>query len=82
MSTAGDRAVPLTPSLARSVLPVASVAGLMMFLWPLLLAGATDTTRVEPPFLFLALLPLVIVVCSRSSARAGWTPRCSRCSAC
>jgi energy-coupling factor transport system substrate-specific component len=43
------------------VLGAASLAGLMMLCWPLLLrvpAGA----RVDPPFLFLVLLPLVIVV--------------------
>lgn len=45
-----------------AVLTTASVAGLMMFVWPLLLVPAQDTTRVDQPFLFMLLLPLVVVV--------------------
>ncbi|AWB93653.1 ECF transporter S component [Aeromicrobium chenweiae] len=45
-----------------AVITVASVAGLMMFLWPLLLAPDQDTTRVDPPFFFLLLLPLIVGV--------------------
>lgn len=41
------------------LLAVISVAGLMMFAWPLLLHGYE---RVQPPFVFLALLPLMLVV--------------------
>ncbi|MGN6252116.1 MAG: ECF transporter S component [Marmoricola sp.] len=53
-------AVPLRLRSA-AVLGLASVAGLMMFCWPLLLqAPANDP--VQPPFLFLALLPVVIGV--------------------
>lgn len=44
------------------VLALATIAGLMMFLWPLLLTPATDETRVDHPFIFLALLPLVVLV--------------------
>jgi energy-coupling factor transport system substrate-specific component len=59
-TTTRASAVRLTPRSA-AVLGAASLAGLMMLCWPLLLrvpAGA----RVDPPFLFLVLLPLVIVV--------------------
>lgn len=45
-----------------AVLTVASVAGLIMFVWPLLLVPAQDATRVDQPFLFMLLLPLVVVV--------------------
>jgi energy-coupling factor transport system substrate-specific component len=41
------------------LLAIISVAGLMMFGWPLLLHGYD---RVQPPFIFLALLPLMLVV--------------------
>lgn len=53
-------AMPLRPR-SLAVLGVASLAGLMMLCWPLLLR-APESARVDPPFLFLALLPLVIVV--------------------
>jgi energy-coupling factor transport system substrate-specific component len=43
------------------VLAVASFAGLMMLCWPLLLR-VPEGTRVDPPFLFLMLLPVVIAV--------------------
>lgn len=45
-----------------AVLAVASVAGLMMFAWPLLLHPDPGATRVDPPFFFLILLPLVVAV--------------------
>ncbi|HET6562388.1 MAG TPA: ECF transporter S component [Marmoricola sp.] len=44
------------------VLTLASLAGLMMFLWPLLLVPDPGTEQVSPPFLFLALLPVLVVV--------------------
>ena len=56
----GPAAVPVTPRTAL-VLAVASLAGLMMLGWPLLLR-VPDHARVDPPFLFLALLPIVIAV--------------------
>jgi energy-coupling factor transport system substrate-specific component len=62
-------AVPLRRRSAL-VLAVASVAGLMMLGWPLLLdvpAGA----RVDPPFLLLALLPLVVVVVVAEMSEGG-----------
>lgn len=45
-----------------AVLAVASVAGLLMFAWPLLLVPDQDAARVDPPFFFLVLLPLVVAV--------------------
>lgn len=56
------------------VLAVASVAGLMMLVWPLLLR-TPDAARVEPPFLFLALLPLVIVVVLAELSEGGMDAR-------
>ena len=44
------------------VLTLASAAGLMMFVWPLLLVPARGAEHVGPPFLFLALLPVVVLV--------------------
>jgi energy-coupling factor transport system substrate-specific component len=44
------------------VLAVAGVAGLVMFAWPLLLVPDPDAATVTPPFLFLALLPVVVLV--------------------
>lgn len=44
------------------VLTLASVAGLMMFVWPLLLRPDPDALQVTPPFVFMALLPLVVLV--------------------
>ena len=72
MSTT-HRAVALTPRSAL-VLLVASVTGLIMLTWPLLLR-VEDTTRVDPPFLFLALLPLVIAVVLAEVSEGGLDPR-------
>jgi len=44
------------------VLTLASAAGLVMFLWPLLLVPAPGAGEVSPPFVFLALLPVLVVV--------------------
>jgi energy-coupling factor transport system substrate-specific component len=44
------------------VLALASLAGLMMFAWPLLLVPDPDVARVSPPFVFLALLPVLVLV--------------------
>ena len=54
------RAVPVSRRSAL-ILAVASLGGLMMLVWPLLLR-VRSTDRVDPPFLFLALLPVVIAV--------------------
>ena len=71
--SATHRAVALTPRSAL-VLLVASVTGLMMLAWPLLLQ-VEDATRVDPPFLFLALLPLVIAVVLAEVSEGGLDPR-------
>lgn len=51
----------LTPRSAL-VLGVASLAGLVMFLWPLFVQPAAGATRVDQPFIFMALLPIVVLV--------------------
>ncbi len=56
------------------VLGTASVAGLMMLCWPLLLQ-ASPGQRIDPPFLFLALLPLVVVVVLAEISEGGLDPR-------
>jgi energy-coupling factor transport system substrate-specific component len=45
-----------------------------MLTWPLLLR-VEDTTRVDPPFLFLALLPVVIAVVLAEVSEGGLDPR-------
>lgn len=54
-------ALPVGPR-SMAVLIVASVAGLMMFAWPLILVPDQDTARVDPPFFFMVLLPLLVAV--------------------
>jgi len=44
-----------------AVLALATIAGLIMFLWPLLLRVEPGTTRVDPPFIMLALLPIIVL---------------------
>ncbi len=56
------------------VLAAASVAGLMMLCWPLLLR-VPEGARVDPPFLFLVLLPLVIVVVLAEFGEGGMDAR-------
>ncbi len=70
---AAVRAVPLK---ARSVvvLGVASLAGLMMLAWPLLVR-VPENARIDPPFIFLALLPLVIVVVLAEFSEGGMDAR-------
>jgi energy-coupling factor transport system substrate-specific component len=53
--------VPVRPRSA-AVLGLASLAGLLMFVWPLLVRVSPANAQVEPPFIFLALLPVVIAV--------------------
>ena len=48
---------------SATVLTVASVAGLLMFLWPLLVRVRVEDQAVQPPFVFVLLLPVVIMVC-------------------
>ncbi|KRF36502.1 ECF transporter S component [Nocardioides sp. Soil805] len=56
------------------VLTAASVAGMMMLCWPLLLR-VPESARVDPPFLFLVLLPLVIVVVLAEFGEGGMDAR-------
>jgi energy-coupling factor transport system substrate-specific component len=56
------------------VLGVASLGGLMMLVWPLLLRVQPET-RVDPPFLFLALLPVVIAVMLAELSQGGLDTR-------
>ena len=53
------------------VLAVASLAGLMMFVWPLLLEVPAGSGTVQPPFVFMLLLPVVIVVCLAEFSEGG-----------
>ncbi|MFW6774019.1 ECF transporter S component [Nocardioides sp. CPCC 205120] len=52
------------------VLAVASVAGLMMLVWPLLVQ-ADPGARVQPPFVFLVLVPVVLVVVLAELSEGG-----------
>lgn len=66
--------VPAAPRLAlrsATVLGVASCAGLLMFLWPVLLRVRRPEQVVQPPFLFLLLLPAVIAVCLAELTEGG-----------
>ncbi|MCR6033479.1 ECF transporter S component [Nocardioides sp. zg-579] len=56
------------------VLAVASLAGLMMLCWPLLLQAPADA-RVDPPFLFLALLPVIVAVVLAELTEGGLDAR-------
>lgn len=73
MTGATRAAVPLSPR-STAVLGVASLGGLMMLGWPLLLKVPEDT-RVDPPFLFLALLPIVIAVVLAELSEGGMDAR-------
>ena len=66
-------AVRLSPR-SGLVLALASLIGLMMLCWPLLLEVEAGQ-RVDPPFLFLALLPLVIAVVLAEVSEGGLDPR-------
>ncbi len=73
VSTGQAVGVPLTRRSA-AVLGVASVAGLVMLCWPLLVRLPEGET-LSPPFLFLALLPLVIAVVLAEVSEGGLDPR-------
>ena len=66
-------AVPLSRR-SLAVLGLASFAGLMMLVWPLLLQ-VPEGTRVDPPFLFLALLPVVVAVVLAEVTEGGLDAR-------
>lgn len=54
-----------------AVLLLTSVMGAMMLAWPLFLEVDPDANRVDPPFLFLALLPLVLAVVLAELSEGG-----------
>ena len=66
-------ALPIGPRTA-AVLVLASLAGLMMLCWPLLLEAQAGE-RVEPPFIFLFLLPVVVVVVLAEMGEGGMDSR-------
>jgi energy-coupling factor transport system substrate-specific component len=68
-----SHAVPLSRR-SMLVLTVASLAGLMMLMWPLLVRQSAGG-QVGPPFVFLALLPVVIVVVLAEVTEGGLDPR-------
>ncbi len=63
-------AVPLRPRSA-AVLGLASLAGLLMFVWPFLVKVRVEGSTVSPPFVFLLLLPVVIAVCLAEFTEGG-----------
>ncbi|ABL82929.1 MULTISPECIES: ECF transporter S component [unclassified Nocardioides] len=70
---AGAPAVRIAPR-SGAVLAVASAAGLMMLCWPLLLR-VPEGARVDPPFVFVALLPVVLAVVLAELNEGGLDPR-------
>ena len=56
------------------ILLIASAIGLITLIWPLLL-DAPSSTRVQPPFVFLALLPVVVAVVLAELSQGGLDPR-------
>lgn len=56
------------------ILSVASTAGLVMLMWPLLVR-APEGSQMQPPFLFMALLPLVLVVVLAEMSEGGMDSR-------
>lgn len=73
MSSVEGAAVPLGPR-SLLVLGIASLAGLAMLAWPLLLS-VEPGSRTEPPFLFLALLPVLVVVVLVELSEGGMDSR-------
>jgi len=56
---------------SAAVIAVASVAGLLMLLWPLIADGGVA----QPPFLFLLLLPAIVLVVLAELTSGGIDPR-------
>ena len=73
MNTRAPSAVPLGPRSALTLL-VASIAGMMMLCWPLLVRTSGED-RFDQPFIFLALLPIVIVVVLAEFSEGGMDAR-------
>jgi len=76
MSAVVDHARVAVPLRLRStvVLGLASLIGLMMLGWPLLLE-ADPAERVDPPFVFLALLPVILAVVLAEVSEGGMDAR-------
>jgi energy-coupling factor transport system substrate-specific component len=68
----GERAVAV-PLSRRSVavLTVVSALGLLMLAWPLVLEVDPGTQRVDPPFLLLLLLPVILAVVLAEMSEGG-----------
>lgn len=60
---------------SRVVLGVTSAIGLMMLSWPLLLEVDPGAERVDPPFLFLLLLPMLLAVVLAELGEGGMDSR-------
>ena len=56
-----DRVIPLSRRSAV-VLTLASIAGLIMFAWPLFVVPPEGAESITPPFVLLALMPVVVLV--------------------
>ena len=56
------------------ILLIASAIGLVTLIWPLLL-NDPSSTQVQPPFVFLALLPVVVAVVLAELSQGGLDPR-------
>ena len=72
--TPDTRAIPLSPR-SRATLAVASLLGLMTLCWPLLVRVDDGVSRIDPPFLFLLLLPVVIAVVVAEMSEGGMDAR-------
>lgn len=53
------------------VLSVASIAGAIMLLWPLFFTPAVGETRVDQPYIFILLLPVVVLVVLAEISEGG-----------
>ncbi|WP_348537279.1 ECF transporter S component [Nocardioides sp. 1609] len=74
-TTLDPRALPLGGR-TRLTLALASLVGLMMLCWPLLVRVAPGSeARIDPPFLFLVLLPVVIAVVLAEMSEGGMDSR-------
>jgi len=67
-------ALPLRPR-STAVLVIGSLAGLAMFVWPLLVRVPEGAQQVAPPFVFLALLPLVVILILVELSEGGMDAR-------
>jgi len=56
---------------SAAVLTLASLAGLMMFCWPLVFEPGAGSSETEAPFMFMALLPVVIAVILAEVSEGG-----------